>query len=121
MKTVTESEFQKLCGDFVAREVNCNASSLISELASIDKYTDDLLSVCVTYPEGIEEDDPIEALEHWLVSDWLADKLIEQGEMVIKDFLGLTIWGRTNSGQAIIMDYVIRQIVSQVMEVEVQS
>lgn len=51
-----------------------------------------------------------EALEHWIVSDWLADKLEAHGEMVICDFLGLTIWGRSCSGQAIHMDYVIQKI-----------
>jgi hypothetical protein len=35
----------------------------------------------------------IEAYEHWIVSQWLAERLIEKGEMVTKDFLGLTIWG----------------------------
>lgn len=57
-----------------------------------------------------EQDYPDEALEHWLVSDWLADKLESYGQMVTKDFLGLTIWGRSTSGQAISMDYVIQQI-----------
>ena len=53
-----------------------------------------------------------EALEHWIVSDWLADKLEERGEMVIRDFKGLTIWGRTTSGQHISLDYVIQKISS---------
>lgn len=50
------------------------------------------------------------AYEHWIVSDWLADKLAERGEMVLKDFLGLTIWGRTTTGQAIALDAVICDI-----------
>lgn len=54
--------------------------------------------------------DNTEALEHWFVTDWLADKLEDQGEMVIKDFHGLTIWGRTCSGQAILLDGVIASI-----------
>lgn len=52
----------------------------------------------------------VEALEHWIVSNWLADKLEAQGEMIDRDFLGLTIWGRTCSGQAIMLDYVIVKI-----------
>ena len=39
-----------------------------------------------------------EALEHWIITDWLADELEAKGEMVIRDFLGLTIWGRSCSG-----------------------
>jgi len=48
-----------------------------------------------------------EALEHWIVSDYLADKLEAAGEMVLRDFMGLTIWGRTTSGQSILLDGVI--------------
>lgn len=51
-----------------------------------------------------------EAYEHWIVSNWLADRLEAKGEMVIKDFLGLTIWGRACSGQAIYLDGVIQEI-----------
>lgn len=54
----------------------------------------------------------VEALEHWIVSEWLAEKLEEKGEMILHDFLGLTIWGRTRSGQAILLDGVISEICS---------
>jgi len=67
----------------------------------------------LAYDLNISIDDyeePEEALEHWIVSDWLADKLSEYGELTTKDFLGLTIWGRTCSGQAIMLDYVISKI-----------
>jgi hypothetical protein len=40
-----------------------------------------------------------EVFEHWIVSDWLADKLAEKGEKVDKDFAGLTVWARTTTGQ----------------------
>lgn len=57
-----------------------------------------------------------EILEHWIVSDWLADKLIEKGETVDKDFAGLTIWGRQTSGQGISQDYVIQQIFEELIK-----
>lgn len=50
-----------------------------------------------------------EALEHWLVSSWLYDKLETRGEMVT-EFKGLRIWGRTTSGQSISIDSVIVDI-----------
>lgn len=53
-----------------------------------------------------------EVFEHWIVSDWLADKLAEKGEKVDKDFAGLTVWARTTTGQAIASDWVIEQIVA---------
>jgi hypothetical protein len=56
-----------------------------------------------------EEEDHIEALEHWIVSDWLGRQLEKRGEMVM-EFHGLTIWGRTTSGQQIICDGVIEDI-----------
>lgn len=52
-----------------------------------------------------------EVFEHWIVSDWLADKLAAKGEKVDKDFGGLTVWARTTTGQAISVDWVIEQIV----------
>jgi hypothetical protein len=52
----------------------------------------------------------VEALEHWIVSDWLAGQLESEGEMIARDFLGLTIWGRCTSGQAIAMDHVMLTI-----------
>ena len=55
-------------------------------------------------------EEAVEALEHWIISDWLADKLEAYGELITKDFLGLTIWGRTCSGQAILLDWVISKI-----------
>lgn len=55
----------------------------------------------------------IEAYEHWLVSGWLGEKLQARGEMV-DDVFGLTIWGRTCTGQAIYMDSVIEEIYDEV-------
>lgn len=52
-----------------------------------------------------------EVYEHWIVSTYLADRLEEKGERVIRDFLGLdAIWCRTTTGQAISMDHVIGEI-----------
>ena len=50
---------------------------------------------------------PAEIFQWFIVSDFLADKLIEQGQCVIKEE---SIWGRTCCGQAILLDYVISKI-----------
>ena len=50
-----------------------------------------------------------EVLEWWLVTPWLAERLKEQGEIII-DKLGCRWWGRLTSGQAIYMDGVIQEI-----------
>ena len=49
----------------------------------------------------------VEIFEWWAVSDWLAAKLIEVGECVIE---GNSIWGRSTTGQAILLDGVITRI-----------
>lgn len=51
-----------------------------------------------------------EVYEHWIVSDWLARELEASGHPVARDFLGLTIWGRPTTLQAISLDSVILQI-----------
>lgn len=62
-----------------------------------------------------------EILEHWIVSDWFGKQLNAQGERVLTDFFGLTIWGRTCSGQAILLDHVIGSIAEGMDILEGQS
>lgn len=64
----------------------------------------------------LSEVDPYqrEVYEHWIVTDWLADKLIEHGEKVDKDFAGMCIWARTTTGQRISADHVIKTITAEV-------
>ena len=51
-----------------------------------------------------------DVFEHWAVTGWFADKLEAAGERVVRDWHGLTIWARTNTGQQISVDYVIKKI-----------
>ena len=97
---------QDNCRRLVDEHVHHNVSYLVQELSKDEKYSNDLMEVQVQFND---EDYPDEALEHWLVSNWLAERLREEGEMVI-DFMDLTIWGRTTSGQAIYIDSVIEDI-----------
>lgn len=85
----------------------------LDEVDDLEEYA----KPCPTCGEMVEpeevksnESDPDEAYEHWIVSDWLARKLKAKGEMVLDNFMGLTIWGRGCTGQSISMDYVIREI-----------
>jgi hypothetical protein len=54
-----------------------------------------------------------EALEYYLVSDWLAKRLQAKGKLVALDIYGLAIWGRTCCGQAIYQDAVIQEIYAE--------
>lgn len=51
-----------------------------------------------------------EIFEYWKVSDYLAEKLTEKGACIIESE---SIWGRTTTGQAILLDYVISQICAE--------
>lgn len=61
-----------------------------------------------------------EIFEHWIITEWLADKLEAKGEKVLRDFFGLTIWGRACTGQAILLDPVISEICDEMEILEGQ-
>jgi hypothetical protein len=76
--------------------------------------------VCLEF--GIDYDDyRPEIYEHWIVSNFLADRLEEKGELILRDFFGMTVWGRACSGQAIKLDGVISEICSDMGILEGQE
>jgi len=54
-----------------------------------------------------DQEEPQEVFEWYMVSNYLARKLQERGEVVIE---GENIWGRCTTGQAILLDSVISEI-----------
>ena len=128
-KTMTT---QRELSEFVGREVIYCVSALISELAKDEAHHDMLADVLGGYRECREcggtgwtgDDDDgreacgecdegeelVEIFEHWIVSNHLADALEQQGEAVARDILGLVVWGRATTGQAIALDPVIEKI-----------
>lgn len=56
-----------------------------------------------------EQETPQEAYEWWAVTEWFANKLRGYNELILDNDYG-TWWGRSCSGQAIKMDYIIEQI-----------
>lgn len=79
------------------------STALIAHLEETDAWQE-----CADYC-GIDPD-TVEAYEHWIVDSWFARELESHGEMIARDFLGLTIWGRTTTGQSISMDHVVLTI-----------
>lgn len=67
------------------------------------------------YHGGDLEDYRQEIFEHYIVTNWLADKLEEQGETVVRDVFGLTIYCRPCTGQSITCDYVIQTIYKELI------
>ena len=53
-----------------------------------------------------------EVLEWWLIDSWLAERLQQEGEVVIEEY-GCYWWGRSTSGQAICLDSVIQKIAEE--------
>ena len=70
--------------------------------------------------EDMDFDELPEVYEWWGVSKWLAEKLKEQGEVIIDDYL-CDIWGRQTTGQAILLDSVISRICNDMEILEGQS
>ena len=85
---------------------------------TIADYSADWEELCNT--QGIEPYER-EVFEHWIISDWLADKLEAKGEKVDKDFAGLTIWARTTTGQGIASDGVIEEICAELNAFRVET
>jgi hypothetical protein len=52
----------------------------------------------------------MEVLEYWIVDERFREKLAEKGEATMEEFFGMPLWGRTTSGQAILLDGVIAEI-----------
>jgi hypothetical protein len=77
----------------------------------INNASDDEVDALKAYLERLNksESEPVEILEWWLVSEWMAGKLREQGEPILDNDFGYW-WGRKISGQSITMDGVILDI-----------
>ena len=102
----------------VSNVIIYNVSYAFNQLLSTE-YADDLVDISYKYENPYEDDggepELVESLEHWIVEEWFADELKKRGELV-GDMLGMTVWGRTTSGQAISLDYVVQDILKDIVE-----
>lgn len=67
-------------------------------------------AIRAAWEDSGEEPEMQEALQFWLVSDWLADKLEEVGAPLARDVLGFNVWGRTECGQSLTMDSTLHAV-----------
>jgi hypothetical protein len=94
---------QNELSQFVEREVYVCQSSLVDELLRRNVFSfDEIENLYIG--SGIQE-----IYEWWVVSSWLAKKLQGQGEPILENDYGVW-WGRTTTGQAILLDEVIERI-----------
>lgn len=123
MKTITETEFQKESGEFVRREVFACVSGMAEFILKKDDteapFTfEDIENLY--YPKTEEENagEAKEIYEYWIVSNWLIEKLADKGEAIIRHE---NIWCRTTTGQAILLDSVIREIVTETLQIQTNN
>ena len=105
MHDIDKSELEEFCQD--------------NDIDDLNEYIEDIGG------EEFCQDNDIEivyreVLEHWVVTDYFGRKLQEHGEAVMELF-NLTIWGRTTSGQAILLDRVIEDIGEEMEILEGQT
>lgn len=116
MTQETQLDIERRADKFVEQEIHVCMSALVYELQqkTPDEFMDQFPELTGRYIQNEQgEEEYIDVYEYWAVSSWLAHKLEVQGEIVENDFYGLCVWGRTTTGQAISMDYVIREILNQ--------
>ena len=72
---------------------------------------DELKELCRKFSIDIDDEisKPQEIYEWWIVTEWLYNKLKRYGESVL-EWGNNCYWGRTTTGQAIMLDYVISKI-----------
>ena len=87
----------------VDRLILDNQNLVIEELMKHDECLWDEL-------ENFNEDTDV--FEWWLVTPYLAELLKGNGEIILADY-DCYWWGRTTTGQALYMDYVIQKIAQQ--------
>lgn len=75
-----------------------------------DDYDTEREAIIAAWEDSGDEPDDTEALQFWLVSDWLADKLEDIGEPIARDVLGFNVWGRTECGQALTADASLNRV-----------
>ena len=134
---MTESELQRKAGRLVDSGVYLNISGLVEALLTSDTAVqatmedfenlsapvcslccnpakDEDAEVCKWCGEELEvEYQPQEIYEYWAVASWLAEDLEKAGEPICHDFHGLNVWGRCTTGQAMLLDGVIRELVEK--------
>lgn len=113
--TLSSVEMARLCEENGV-EVPANPETLVPDLhyAMMDHLRKLGLfqDFCQSSSRSIEPHEDA-VYEHWVVSDWLADKLKEKGECICLHWQGLTIWGRCTTGQRISMDSVVCEIAEE--------
>lgn len=109
---------QRIKDEFVNREVFCCVSQEVEYILS--RNDDENAPYSFEDIDNLydENNEPQDVYEWWKVTPWLLAKLKDLGEPVIEHAY---IWGRTTTGQAISLDYVISKICADLEILEGQA
>ena len=107
---------QSIKAKFIQQHVYANVNSLVEYIInksfedSNAPFTIDDIENFYVEDEETGESEMQEVFQWFIVSEYLANKLSEKGEPIIRDE---NIWGRGTCGQAILLDYVITEICAE--------
>lgn len=119
---------QRIKGKFVGREVIMLGSDIIEELSNnnADWFYNFISESENNYPvneEGERDEDNgeyPEVNEWWFITEYLAKKLEDKGE-IVNYYFNTPLWGRCTTGQAILLDSVISKICEEMEILEGQK
>lgn len=104
-------ELKEIAGSYDLPQIERGESEQSIREALNSAASEDYQSFC---QDNDIEPYTLEIFEWWIVTDYLASKLENKGEVILDDVHGLTIWGRTCTGQAIYLDSVIEEITNDI-------
>lgn len=107
---------QSIKANFIQQHVYANVNSLVEYIINKSfedtnaPFTIDDIENFYVEDEETGESEMQEVFQWFIVSEYLANKLSEKGEPIIRDE---NIWGRGTFGQAILLDHVITEICAE--------
>ena len=113
---MSRDELAELLGDAGIEVYDSESEDTLraAVIANIDDETIDGLDDWREAANELAQDNPAEPYEWYCVSQWLCDKLRGIGEVVIDNDFGCW-WGRTCTGQGLIMDGTLQEIALRIL------
>ena len=99
--------------EFTETIINRDVLYLCNELMTYASENDDYIEFDNVYIE--EEDTYKDIFQYFIITEWLYKELAKIGGCVA-EFKGLYIWGKTDFGQSMCMNYELKTISKNVIE-----
>lgn len=116
-----DQELERIAQRILEQEILACQSSLVDSLLAEGERggwsVEDIENIWAGHVEvtkGEEEPEPQEIFEWWLVTPWLAKELRAVGQPIIDNDFG-SWWGRTCTGQSILLDGTLQRIAARLL------